>query len=97
MFDNLVWNEPSSEDVERLTRLACRAADSAIITAAGQVSPIRNPDGSHQRLTDAELTRVGIRAALRMLLANGLVKVESVSDDFMVQLDPPPTMETNSK
>lgn len=87
-----VWNEPDPEDLDRLTRFASFAADTAVISAAGQVSAIRNPDGSPQGLTDAELTRVGIRAALRMLLANGLIKVEDVPDDFMVQIDPPPTI-----
>lgn len=87
-----VWDEPDPEDLDRLTRFAAFAADSAILSAAGQVSAIRNPDGSHQRLTPAELTKVGIRAALRMLLANGLIKVEDVPDDFMVQIDPPPTI-----
>lgn len=55
------WVEPDAELLEMLTRNGCFAADSAVLDAG----PI----------TRAEATRVAVRAALRVLAANGMIAV----------------------
>lgn len=68
-----MWTEPDTETVDRLTRLGCFAADSAVINLSASV-------------TDANRTKTAVRAALRMLLANGAISVVEPGPDY-VQID----------
>jgi hypothetical protein len=43
------------------------------------ISSVHNPDGSAQRLTQAELTEVVVRAAIRNLIENELVEVGTLA------------------
>lgn len=52
------WNDPDPEVLDRLTHNAVFAADTVVIGMSG---------------TGHEKTKAGVRAAIRMLLANGLV------------------------
>lgn len=53
------WNEPDPTILDELTQHGCFAADQAVL------------DGTSR--TPAEHVRVAVRAALRMLLANGVI------------------------
>ena len=66
------WNEPDAEMLDQLLHQAMFAADGEAMKP-GAPSRIRNPDGSQQGETAHEHTVRVVRAALRMLLANGLV------------------------
>ncbi|HEX3388840.1 MAG TPA: hypothetical protein VHT94_07365 [Streptosporangiaceae bacterium] len=68
------WNEPDSDLLGELTHQAVFAADAEAMRA-GPPSRIRNPDGSRQGETGHERTTRVVRAALRMLLANGIITV----------------------
>jgi hypothetical protein len=83
------WNEPDTEVLEQLTHNAMFAADDEAMKP-GPPSSIRNPDGSRQGETPHEHTTRVVRAALRMLLANGLVTAAAPEDwpEWAV-LDPP--------
>lgn len=71
------WNEPDPDVLDRLTQHGCFAADRAAIDAA------------QAGATAADQTRAGVRAALRMLLANDLIEARLVAGDEWVLLDPP--------
>jgi hypothetical protein len=68
-----VWREPDPAEVDAVLRVAMFAADDAALSP-GPPSRIRNPDGSPQSETGHERTQRIVRAALRMVLANGLVR-----------------------
>lgn len=71
----VTWNEPDGDLLDKLTRKGTSAADSVAIGFAG---------------TGAERTRASVRAALRMLLANGLITaVPSEEWPEYVAIDPP--------
>jgi hypothetical protein len=72
------WNEPSAEVVDRLTRWGCFAADTAVIEG-------------NRHWTPAQQTEAAVRAALRMLLANGVIKalLPSDTEDVYIAIDPP--------
>lgn len=83
------WREPDSDLLDQLTHHAMFAADSEAMKP-GVPSRIRNPDGSQQGETSHEHTTRVTRAALRMLLANGLViAVAPLEWPEWVVLDPP--------
>ena len=83
------WNEPDGEVLDRLARNAMFAADGEAMRP-GPPSRVRNPDGSQQGETGHERTGRVVRAALRMLLANGLVIPVAPGEwpEYVV-LDPP--------
>jgi hypothetical protein len=66
------WNEPDPELLDQLMRVAGMAADTEALRQ-GPPSRILDPDGSQQGETGHERTQRVTRAALRVLLANGLV------------------------
>lgn len=53
------WDEPDPAVLDRLTRTAMSAADTAVISAG--------PGSPH------DMVKTGVRAALRCLLANGII------------------------
>lgn len=59
------WEEPDGQDLDELARYGALAADLAVIGFQG---------------TGAQRTRIAVRAALRMLLANGLVTAVPAQD-----------------
>lgn len=61
------------EIIDQLARLANFAADRAVIESFGQQSAIPGPDGRPQRLTSAEESAIGVRAAIAYLVSTGLV------------------------
>lgn len=69
------WNEPDAPVLDQLTSHGSAAADMVAIGFSG---------------TGAERTKASVRAALRMLLANGLIAAVP-EDDWppYVVLDPP--------
>jgi hypothetical protein len=70
------WDEPDSGLLNELERHGAGAADPVMIRFSGG--------------TPAERTRAAVRAALRMLLANGLVTAVPMEDwPAYVILDPP--------
>lgn len=83
------WNEPDAKVLEQLLHNAMFAADGEAMKP-GKPSRIRNPDGSQQDETPHEHKTRIVRAALRMLLANGLVTASSPEDwpEWVVP-DPP--------
>lgn len=88
VFDQ--WQEPDPEVLDWLARHGTAAADRPVIDAIRTgVSSVRNPDGSTQPPTGAELTAVGVRAAIRCLLANGLIQAAAPDPGGYVLLDPP--------
>lgn len=84
------WNEPDPEVLDQLTRWATFAADSAVIDSFGQVSSVPTPDGRTQPLTDAEKSNIAVRAAIRALLANGLIQA-TIPEDGDVWFAPGPS------
>lgn len=68
---------------EDILRTAVVAADMEAFKAA-PVSPVRNPDGSPQRETQAEFTRRIVRAGVTHLIDNGLLVI---GDDAAGRLD----------
>lgn len=83
------WNEPDGEVLRRLTRDAMFAASGEAMKP-GPPSRIRDPDGRQQGETPHEHTKRVVRAALRMLLANGLITVTPPEErPEWVVLDPP--------
>lgn len=84
------WNEPDRELLDRLTRTAMFAADEEAMKPGPPSRSFRNPDGSHPPETPHERTVRVVRAALRMLLANGLVAAVPPEEcPEWVVLDPP--------
>lgn len=83
------WIEPPVDVVDELTRWGSFGADSAAIASIGRVSRIPAPGGGGQGLTDAEKTEISVRAAVRLLLANGLIEAKIPDGEFDVILDPP--------
>ena len=83
------WNEPDGEVLGQLTHDAMFAADAEAMKP-GVPSRIRNPDGSRQGETPHEHATRVVRAALRMLLANGLV-IAAPQDERpeWIVIDPP--------
>jgi hypothetical protein len=83
------WDEPAAKVLERLMNNAMFAADSEALKK-GPPSRIRNPDGSQQGETPHERTTRVVRAALRMLLANGLITALPPEEwpEYVI-LDPP--------
>jgi hypothetical protein len=73
------WNEPDTELLDGLARHATRAADTEALKAAPR-SRIPGPSGLPQGETGHERTARVVRAAVRMLLANGLVAAVPVED-----------------
>lgn len=71
------WTEPDSDVVDELTRWAVHAADRVAI------------DAMATNLTPAEVTRHGVRAAIRMLLANALIEPYIPIEEVMIHMDPP--------
>jgi hypothetical protein len=70
------WNEPDGELLDKLTRHGKAAADTVVIGMPGA--------------SGSEKTRAGVRAALRLLLANGLVTaVPAEQWPEYVTIDPP--------
>lgn len=83
------WIEPPVEVVDELARWGSFGADAAVIASKGQVSSVPAPDGSGQGLTAAEATMVAVRAAIRLLLANGLIEPRLPVGGMMIECDPP--------
>jgi hypothetical protein len=76
------WNEPDSELLDKLTRNGKLAADRVVI-------------GIGSNSTQSERTRIAVRAALRMLIANGIITVSPIEQwPNLVLLDPPPAQAT---
>jgi DNA-binding GntR family transcriptional regulator len=67
------WNEPAATDLDELTRWGTFAADEAVIGVAFA--------------TPADLTRAAVRAALRALMANGLI-VPTIPDEIWFATKP---------
>jgi hypothetical protein len=83
------WNEPDTELLDGLTHNAMFAASGEAMKP-GPPSSIRTPDGWQQGETPHEHTKRVVRAALRMLLANGLITVTPADKrPKWVVLDPP--------
>jgi hypothetical protein len=78
--DELEWIEPDVTLLDALTRIACSAADNELLNKPVPVSQVRNPDGSAQSETGHERTTRTVRAAVRSLLGNGLVKAVKEED-----------------
>jgi hypothetical protein len=80
------WDEPDGETLDRLTRLAMFAGDAEAIKPGPPSRSFRDPVPE----TPHEHTRRVVRAALRMLLANGLVTPTPPAEcpEYVV-LDPP--------
>lgn len=69
------WDEPDPELLDGLTRDGTFAADAAAMETVG---------------TPHDKTRAAVRAALRMLLANGMITAVPKEDwPEWVQIDPP--------
>jgi hypothetical protein len=86
------WNEPDSDLLGELTHQAMFAAGAEAMKP-GPPSRIRNPDGSQQGETLNERDTRVVRAALRMLLANGIITVTPVEErPEWVALSPPEDM-----
>jgi hypothetical protein len=71
------WQEPDEEMLTALTRIGTLGADRWVL------------DSMSRGDTGAEQTRVAVREALRVLLANGLITPTPFGDDFYITLDRP--------
>jgi hypothetical protein len=84
------WVEPDPEVLGVLTNWGMYAAGRAQIDALSRPSSIPGPDGQPQPLTPNEMCEVGVRAALRLLLANGFIEAHLPDDNIWFNLDAPP-------
>lgn len=83
------WNEPDAQVLDRLLHNAMFAASGESMRP-GPPSRIPGPDGRPMGETPHEHTKRVVRAALRMLLANGLVQPVAAEEwPEWVVLDPP--------
>lgn len=90
------WDEPDPELLDQVTRAGCFAADHEALQP-GLPSRVPNPDGSLQPETGAERTRRVLRAALRMLAANQIIRLAPVEEwpEYTALLPPPETPESS--
>lgn len=73
------WTEPDSVTLDALVRLGTFGAATVVLDGrrAGRFA------------VPADETRAAVRAALRLLLANGLIQAVPLDSDRFVALDPP--------
>lgn len=73
------WSEPDAGTLDALVQLGTFGADSVVLNG--------RRDGTFA--VPADETRAAVRAALRLLLANGLIQAVPRAPDQYVALDPP--------
>lgn len=78
--------DPEEALLETIIHIGVLSADIVMVDAwDGQVSRIKNPDGSSQRLTESEKTSLAVTTAVRHLVNVGLLIVPAAAVDILEQ------------